>query len=145
MLNSIAIFQPSWFAGIVQRELSKFEKVERQRLSNEVLAGWLSIEDAKVVVELKLKMIAVGAAQQNLARVEELVQKKDLNKLSRDELNELWFLQHNIEYYKNLVLEHQVKLPNLWQGIDSWCSDQLLRKYFAMALKVYNDKNMRNQ
>jgi hypothetical protein len=126
----------------VQRELSKLEKKERQRLSAEVLAGFLTIEEAKKVIEMKMKLVVIGAAQQVLARIEELLEQQTKlrnlqspKKLSSKDAEELWYLQHNLRYYKEQVFEYQIKLPNLWAGVEPWTSDQLLRKCWALALR----------
>ena len=44
-------------------------------------------------------------------------------------------MQHNLRYYKEQVSKYQITLPNLWAGIEPWTSQQLLRKYWALALK----------
>jgi hypothetical protein len=66
--NAIQVFNPSasevdWLSNIIQRELSKFEKVERQRLSLEVLGGLVEKERVQEIIQTKLRMVILGALQ----------------------------------------------------------------------------------
>ena len=54
--NAIQVFNPNaslvdWLSNIIQRELSKFEKVERQRLSLEVLGGLVEKEKVQEIIQ----------------------------------------------------------------------------------------------
>ena len=45
-------------------------------------------------------------------------------------------MAHNIKYYKDIIFSFQIKLPLLWAGCERFESAILLKKYWALALRV---------
>jgi len=54
----------------VIRELNTFELAERERLSREVLAGFIKVEDPLKIVRMKIEAILFGVIHQGLAEIE---------------------------------------------------------------------------
>ena len=64
--NARHVFNPSgsevdWLSNIIQREMSKFDKVVRQRLSFEVIGGLVEKNTVREIIQTKLRMLILGA------------------------------------------------------------------------------------
>ena len=69
------VSHPDWLASIVQRELSKLEKRERQRLALECLGGLVEPKHSQDIIKLKLRMAIVGATRNCQAQIEDIAGK----------------------------------------------------------------------
>ena len=66
---------PDWLASLVQKELSKLEKRERQRLALECLGGLVEPKHSQDIIKLKLRMAIVGATRNCQAQIEDIAGK----------------------------------------------------------------------
>ena len=144
--NAIQVFNPNaslvdWLSNIIQRELSKFETVECQRLSLEVLGGLVEKEKVQEIIQTKLRMVMLGSLQHSFACLEDLQQKNNRDYLSKDDEGSLWSLEHNIRYVIEIVVKYQIKLDNLFSGLSVMSSEALLQKYYQLSLKVNKLEN----
>ena len=111
MMMMMMMIEVDWFSNIVSRELCKFEKKERQRLSLEVMGGLVEKTNIKNIVEIKCRMCVVSALQQSLSMLEHY--EETTEELSPEEAQEKWFLEHNLLYIVEVTLKYQIKLPNV--------------------------------
>ena len=130
-----------WFSHIVCRELSKLEKKERQRLSMEVMGGLVEKKDVLSIIEKKLKMVLVGAAQRQLSYKIEL-EGMDKSKLSQEESTTLWYLQHNLRYFVEVTVKYQIKMQGLVELFEiPLSSKKLLSNYYKLGFSCLKLEN----
>ena len=125
-----------WFMDVLSRELCKMEKIERQRLSMEVVGGLIEPSNVGKVIELKLRCVVIGAAQQVQAMIEHYEAKLRMNPeegLSKEDSNCLWLCQHNLRYLVELapLTIPLLSFHNLWKGVEPWNSEMLMEKYYS--------------
>ena len=121
-----------WLSEIVQREGSKLEKKERERLSREVMGGLVEKKDVPTIVQTKLRMAYIGAAQHIQAQIEEF---NGFKKLDEKRSKNFWTLSKNMEYFKDFIVPHQLKqLSPFVQLRGEWTADNLLELYYGYAL-----------
>ena len=114
-----------WLAGILNRELQKFEKVERKRLS---------------LAEKKLQLICLGLMTQVLERLEHLdlqFQQEHAKNVESQELttlgNEYWALETNLKYFLDYVEPFVLRL-NFLDGLSKpYKSEKALEKCMIKA------------
>ena len=134
-----------WLSNIVQRELSKLEKIERQRLSLEVMGGFVEQKNVLLIVKDKLRLVVIGAAQHCTHYIEHLIETKiKKGELSKKDEEAKYNLEHNLRYFSEIILKHQIKgickpLSDIEGNLLS--SQDLFVKYSAIALRVSKLEN----
>ena len=113
------------------RELNTFELAERQRLSHDVVAGFVKSEHTIEIVRLKIQIILLGVITQTLSMVQqydEQVEKttKDIEQCDR--------LKTNFYYLSDIIIPHTLEMDFL-DGI-KLTVESGLEMYLSLSRKV---------
>ena len=129
----------SWFSSIIIRELNQFELAERKRLSFDVQAGFVKVENCKETVQKKIEMILVAVIIQ--AKMELSDHDGDLQRPVEKAKNEwqMTTLRKQSKYVMEIILPcvmHVKVCPLIEQTVDGF-----MNKYRELNRELKHREN----
>ena len=111
----------SWLSSIVIRELNTLELAERRRLSCDVNAGFVSVENTKSIVQKKIEMVILTVCIQAKTQLS--------HHDSGDQTEKDWqieILKKNLRYLIDIIVPFSVNLKN-FVSVEQLPADHSLR------------------
>ena len=111
----------SWFSSVIIRELNQFELAERRRLSFDVQAAFVLVENCKVIVQKKVELIFVAVviqAKMELSHHDDALQ-NPVEKARNDW--QMTRLRKKLKYFLEIIAPfamHMKGLPLIEQTVD---------------------------
>ena len=111
----------SWFSSVIIRELNQFELAERRRLSFDVQAAFVLVENCKVIVQKKVELIFVAVviqAKMELSHHDDALQ-NPVEKARNDW--QMTRLRNKLKYFIEIIAPfamHMKGLPLIEQTVD---------------------------
>jgi hypothetical protein len=111
----------SWFSSVIIRELNQFELAERRRLSFDVQAAFVLVENCKDIVQKKVELIFVAVviqAKMELSHHDDALQ-NPVEKVGNDW--QMTRLRNNLKYFIEIIAPfamHLKGLPLIEQTVD---------------------------
>jgi hypothetical protein len=121
----------NWLSAVIIRELNTFELAERRRLSCDVKAGFVLVENTKSIVQKKIEMVILTVC----------IQAKTQLSLhdSCDQTEKDWqieILRKNLKYLIDIIVPFSVNLKNFVSVERSVADDQLRYTELNRELKT---------
>ena len=118
----------NWLSAVIIRELNTFELAERRRLSCDVKAGFVLVENTKNIVQKKIEMVIRIQAKTQLSHHD-----------SGDQTEKDWqieILRKNLRYLIDIIVPFSVNLKNFVSVERSAADDQLRYTELNRELKT---------
>jgi len=121
----------NWLSAVIIRELNTFELAERRRLSCDVNAGFVSVENTKSIVQKKIEMVILTVCIQAKTQLS--------HHDSGDQTEKDWqieILRKNLKYLIDIIVPFSVNLKNFVSVERSVADDQLRYTELNRELKT---------
>ena len=121
----------NWLSAVIIRELNTFELAERRRLSCDVNAGFVSVENTKSIVQKKIEMVILTVCIQAKTQLS--------HHDSGDQTEKDWqieILRKNLRYLIDIIVPFSVNLKNFVSVERSVADDQLRYTELNRELKT---------
>ena len=121
----------NWLSAVIIRELNTFELAERRRLSCDVNAGFVSVENTKSIVQKKIEMVILTVCIQAKTQLS--------HHDSGDQTEKDWqieILRKNLRYLIDIIVPFSVNLKNFVSVERSVADDQLRYTELNRELKI---------
>jgi hypothetical protein len=121
----------NWLSAVIIRELNTFELAERRRLSCDVNAGFVSVENTKSIVQKKIEMVILTVCIQAKTQLS--------HHDSGDQTEKDWqieILRKNLRYLIDTIVPFSVNLKNFVSVERSVADDQLRYTELNRELKT---------
>ena len=121
----------NWLSAVIIRELNTFELAERRRLSCDVKAGFVLVENTKNIVQKKIEMVILTVCIQAKTQLS--------HHDSGDQTEKDWqieILRKNLRYLIDIIVPFSVNLKNFVSVERSVADDQLRYTELNRELKT---------
>ena len=121
----------NWLSAVIIRELNTFELAERRRLSCDVNAGFVSVENTKSIVQKKIEMVILTVCIQAKTQLS--------HHDSGDQTEKDWqieILRKNLRYLIDIIVPFSVTLKNFVTVERPVADDQLRYTELNRELKT---------
>ena len=102
-----------WLSSIIIRELNTLELAERRRLSCDVMAGFVKVENCQNIVQKKVELVVEAVCIQAKMELKHH-DREDQNPVEKEKNNwQMEKLRNNLKYFMNVIVPFAVNLKNL--------------------------------